>query len=64
VFVSFLIKRFGDFGRCYEQSVFFGHTGSVRMGLPEGIRNKLKELKNLVDPEIGLGDKGPFKLKP
>jgi len=53
-----------DCYRRYEQSIFFGYTGSAGTGLPEDVRNKLKELKNLADPEIGLGDKGPFKLKP
>ena len=49
--------------RCYGRGVLFDDTRSVWTGLPENVRNKLKELKNLVDSEIGLGDKGPFKLK-
>jgi len=49
--------------RCYGRGVLFDDTRSVRTGLPENVSNKLKELKNLVDSEIGLGDKGPFKLK-
>jgi hypothetical protein len=48
-----------DCYRRYEQSVFFGYTGSLGTSLPDDVGMKLKELKKLAEPAIGLGDKGP-----